>query len=496
MNESRYDEDNMDINKMFEIHYRLTKLFENVSMDILDIDLPEENDYGFIEYKRNLASYKNKLPKLRTQIYWRLSEGITYNSQNTCYYILGIEDNGNVLHPISQDEITNSLNVINTTIFNSDIKYIYKKIIYKNHPLLIIKFWKEDILTNTDIRIILIGPSESSKTKFFIELHNCKFNTFNTFNKICEMTKINNKIFKSNNFDIHTDENKLNKTLIIHHQYFNVKYDKEMNCIDINNFKDVQENLTITDDDGLNIHIIDTPGNSIVSNIKYLIGYNSDVIIYFNHVNNLYDHVLEQVDNKYNNVIKITDTTYLTDFNTKKLLHQALLKYQSRNKILYGIDNILLINENRLIQSHQQTKFNKYIFYCYNLMNMSLFDKVSDINIRNIQYKYNYKSSIYSNNSISIETDKQIHRVILGKTIQLESLELGDFGLEDSDTILTYYIIIFNQIYIINAKNIPCKIIFDKIILIPEKYISIPIFIIWCKNNEYLLKIYDFTNKI
>ena len=56
-------ETNMDINKMFEIHYKLTELFENVSMDILDIDLPEENDYGFIEYKRNLASYKNKLPK-------------------------------------------------------------------------------------------------------------------------------------------------------------------------------------------------------------------------------------------------------------------------------------------------------------------------------------------------------------------------------------------------------------------------------------------------
>lgn len=488
MGESVYDEDNMDINKMFEIHYKLTELFENTSTNVLDVFLPEENDYGFIEYKRNLASYANKLPKLKTQIYWRLSEGITYNSQNTCYYILGIEDNGTIIHQISQDEITNSLNIINKSIYYSDIKYIHKKIIYQNNPLLIIKFWKEDILTNTDIRIILIGPSESSKTKFFVELHNCKFNTFNS---ISEMTKINNKIFKSNNFDIHADENKLNKTLILHHQYFNVKYNKDINFIDIHNFKDIQDNLTITDEDGLNIHIIDTPGNSIISNIKYLIGYNTDIIIYFNQVNNLYDHVLEQVDKKYNNVIKITDTSYLIDFNTKKLLHNALLKYQSRNKILDGIDNILLINENRFIQSHQQTKFNKYIFYCYNLMNMNLFDKVSDINIRNIQYKYNYKSSIHSNNSISVETDKQIHRSILGKTTQLEFLEIGDVGLEDSDTIITYYVIIFNQIYIINAKNIPHKIIFDKIILIPENYTSIPIFIIWCKNNEYLLKIYD-----
>ena len=488
MNESIYDEDNMDINKMFEIHYQLTELFENIVTDTLNINLPEENDYGFIEYKRNLASYKNKLSKLKTQIYWRISEGLTYNSQNTCYYILGIEDNGKITNPISQDEITNSLNIINKSIDDSNIKYIYKKIIYKDNPLLIIKFWKEEILSDTDIRIILLGPSESSKTKFFVGIHNCKFNTLDTN---CDTNKINNKIVKSNIFDIHTDENKLKKTLILHHQYFNIKYNKEINLINIDDHKDIQNNLNITEEDGLNIHIIDTPGNSIISNIKYLIGYNADIIIYFNHINNLYDKVLEQINNKYNNVIKITDTSYLSDSNTKKLLHQALLKYQSRNKILNEVEDILLINENRLIQCHQQTKFNKYIFYCYNLMNLNIFDKISDITIRNIQYKYNYKSSIRSNNSISIETDKQIHRCILGKTTHLEILELGDLDLEDSDTLLTYYIIILNQIYIINAKNIPCKIIFDKIILIPEKYINIPIFIIWCKNNEFFMKIVD-----
>lgn len=489
MNESIYDEDNMDINKMFEIHYQLSELFENIVINTLNINLPEENDYGFIEYKRNLASYKNKLSKLKTQIYWRLSEGLTYNSQNTCYYIVGIEDNGLITNPITQDEITNSLNILNKSINNSNIKYIYKQVIYKDNPLVIIKFWKEEILSDTDIRIILLGPSESSKTKFFVGIHNCKFNTFNDNN---EITEIDNKIFKSNIFDIHTDENKLKKTLILHHQYFNINYNKEINLININDFKDIQDNMNITDESGLNIHIIDTPGNSIISNIKYLISYNADIIIHFNQINNLYEQVLEQIDNKYNNVIKITDTSYLSDSNTKKLLHQALLKYKTRQKILNGVEDILLINENRLIQSHQETKFNKYIFYCYNLMNLNIFDKISDITIRNIQYKYNYKSSIHSNNSISIESDKQIHRGILGKTTHLDILELGeDLELKDSDTLLTYYIIILNQIYIINAKNIPCKIIFDKIILIPEKYINIPIFIIWCKNNEFFMKIVD-----
>ena len=488
MNNATNDEDNLDINKMFEIHYKLTELFENSVNSKLDTYLPEENDFGFIEYKRTLCTYKQKLSKLKTQIYWRLSEGLIYNAQNTCYYIVGIEDDGVIKHPMNDDEIINTLDIVNKCTINSDIKYIYKQIIYQDNPLLIIKFWKEEILSNTDIRIILLGPSESSKTKFFVGLHNCKFSTYETR---VEMSKIDNKIFKSNIFDVHTDENKFKKTLILHHQYFNVKYNKDMNLIDIDNFKDMHDNLNITEEDGLNIHVIDTPGNSIISNIKYLISYNVDVIIYFDHVNNLYDSMLERINDKYNNVIKITDTTFLTDFDTKKLLHQVLLKYQFRKKILDKMENILLINENRLIQSHQQTKFNKYIFYSYNLMNMNIFDKISDIYIRNIQYKYNYKSTIHSNNSISIETDKPIHKPILGKTKQLDILDLVDSGLEDNDNLLTYHIIILNQIYIVNSKNIPCKIIFDKIILIPEIYKVIPIFVIWCKNNIHYLKIYE-----
>jgi len=488
MDKITHDEDNLNINQMFEIHYKLTELFEHPEKTKLDVHLPEENDFGFIEYKRTLNTYKLKLSKLKTQIYWRLSEGMTYNAQSTCYYIVGIEDAGIVTHSINEENITETLEIVDKCIKNSDIKYIYKKITYQNNPLLIIKFWKEEILSGTDIRIILLGSSESSKTKFFVGLHNCKFSTYESH---LHMSKIDNKIFKSNIYDVHTDENKLKKTLILHHQYFNVKYNKNINLIDIDNFKDIHQNLNITEEDGLNIHVIDTPGNSIISNIKYLISYNVDIIIHFNHTNDLYTNVLEQINEKYNNVINITDTTFTTDFDTKKLLHQALLKYQSRKKILDEMEDILLINESRLIQSHQQTKFNKYIFYSYNLMNMNIFDKISDIHIRNIQYKYNYKSTINSNNSISIETDKPIHKPILGKTKQLEVLDLFDSGLEDNDNLLTYYVVILNQIYIVNSKNIPCKIIFDKIILIPEKYKTLPIFVIWCKNDTHYLKIYN-----
>jgi hypothetical protein len=481
-----FNEDNLDINKMIEIHYELTKIFENKDINILGIELPVENDYGFIEYKRNLNTYINKLSKLKTQIYWRCSEGLNYNSQSSCYYIIGIEDNGEVKD--NKIDYENNINIINECIKSSDIKYFYKKIFYQNKELLLVKFFKEEILNNTDLRIILLGPSESDKTNFFIRLHNCKFYETDT-----QINKMNNKISKSNIYDIHNDENKLKKTLILHHQYFNVKYKKDMNIIDFNNYDELNENLIITDEDGLNIHIIDTSGNSIISNIKYLISYNVDIIIYFNHINSLYDNILQKINDKYNNVIKITDTTYIQDLNTKKLLHQALLKYNTRIKILDNIEDILLINETRLIQSHQETKFNKYIFYSYNLMNMNIYDYISEIHIRNIQYKYNYKSSIYSNNSISIETDKPIHKPILGKTKQLNFIDL-DLNLidnEENENILTYYILILNQIYIINSKNIPPIIIFDKIIIVPEKYKKLPIFVIWSKNNTYFLKIFE-----
>ena len=61
---------------------------QNNSIMILDIDLPVENDNGFIEYKRTLCSYDDKTSKLKNQIYWRMSEGMKYNSTNSCFYLI------------------------------------------------------------------------------------------------------------------------------------------------------------------------------------------------------------------------------------------------------------------------------------------------------------------------------------------------------------------------------------------------------------------------
>lgn len=465
----------LDIDKMFDIHYKLSEIFESEN-NILNIELPVESDNGFIEYKRNLSSYESKLFKLKTQIYWRMSEGLRFNSSSHCYYIVGIEDNGNILEQITEDEMTKTLTIVKNCIDKSNIKSVYKNIIYKNNPLLIFKFWKDDTIKTNDIRVILIGASESNKTNFFVGLHNYKFNVSDSEKQI----KLNHKIFKSDIFDIHSNETKTKKTLILHHQYLNIN-------------KNFKEKLELTDnEDEINIHIIDTSGNSIISNIKYLMSYNVDIIIHFNQSSNLYNNILDVINSKYNNVLNITDTTYMTELNPKKLLFQALQKYQPENKILNNIENIVLVNESRIIKSYQETIYNKHIFYCYNLMNINIFDKISDIYIRNIQYNYNYKSSIESNNSISIETNKTIHKIVLGNTQILESLDIPDLNLETSEYITTYYLIILNQIYLVNCKNLPEKIFFSKIILIPEKFEKIPIFIIWNKNNEYFIKIFDY----
>ena len=472
MNEELLFEDSIDINKMFELHYIFSNILEKEIKNEIFNELPEENDYGFIEYKRNFLSYENKLTKLKTQIYWRLSQGLTYNSQSSCYYLLGLENNGKILNPISEFELSKSIEILNNSLKNSNIKYIHKKVIYKDKYLILFKFWKEEFFKNSEISIILLGASESLKTNFFIDLHNSKFN-------IDKYT--NNKLFKSNTFDIHSNETNSQRTLTLHHQYLNIGN----GILENNNF------IEISNDEGSNIHIIDTPGNSIISNIKYVISYNVDIILHFNQNNDLYVNILNKINERYNNVLNITDTNYLNDFNIKKVIQKILLKYNSRNKILESINNIILINENRLLQSYQNSNFNKYISFCYNLMNVNIFDNISDINIRNIQYKYNYKSSIISNNSISIETDKPIYKNILGDTNILEIIELPEISLDENENVITFYIIILNQIFLVNGKNIPNKIIFDKIILIPEKFKSIPIFIIWSKNNKYYLEIYD-----
>jgi len=55
-----------------------------------------ENDSGYIEYKRELINKSDdKLKKLATQMYYRITEGVALNKKSAIY-IVGVDDNGTI----------------------------------------------------------------------------------------------------------------------------------------------------------------------------------------------------------------------------------------------------------------------------------------------------------------------------------------------------------------------------------------------------------------
>ncbi len=110
-----------------------------------------EYEVGFIEYKRTLSSYLNKKDKLLRQILWRISESVIFSEikKPTCYYIIGLEDNGYTSNQ-TNEEFEKSLKIILDSIIDTNIKY---KFIYlfnelDKSVLLVIKFWSEEEFNN------------------------------------------------------------------------------------------------------------------------------------------------------------------------------------------------------------------------------------------------------------------------------------------------------------------------------------------------------------
>ncbi len=94
----------------------------------------KEYELGFIEYKRTLSTYSDKKSKLLRQIYWRLHENYT-NESNTnesnidlnklkCYYVIGLEDDGSSSN-LTLSELDKSLNIILQTISDTNINKSY-----------------------------------------------------------------------------------------------------------------------------------------------------------------------------------------------------------------------------------------------------------------------------------------------------------------------------------------------------------------------------------
>lgn len=140
------------INEILDIIEK-SKCFNNSLSNpfIIKYKFSTEYEFGFIEYKRTLSSYLTKKYKLLRQILWRLSESVVFSQikKPTCYYIIGLEDNGDTSYQ-NNEEFEKSLKIILDSIIDTNIKYklvyLYNELNKSN--LLIIKFWIEEELNN------------------------------------------------------------------------------------------------------------------------------------------------------------------------------------------------------------------------------------------------------------------------------------------------------------------------------------------------------------
>jgi GTPase len=99
--------------------------------------LNPEKEEGNIEYKRLIGNNTNRFQSLASQMNWRLIEG-----QGTCYYYIGIEDNGTI-SKLNKKSLYTSLKNLKkiTDIINSKIKRV-DKLFYNSYEYLIVEIKK------------------------------------------------------------------------------------------------------------------------------------------------------------------------------------------------------------------------------------------------------------------------------------------------------------------------------------------------------------------
>lgn len=127
-------------------------------MQVLNPEIEEGN----VEYKRFLINIDDsRLEQLSTQMRWRLEEG-----DNEAIYYLGVNDNGSV-YQMNQNEKEETLKNFNLLVeknqaeiisFENPNELYFKITIRKVNPIL------------PEIRVVLLGDSESGKTTFLANL--------------------------------------------------------------------------------------------------------------------------------------------------------------------------------------------------------------------------------------------------------------------------------------------------------------------------------------
>ena len=121
-----------------------------------------EYDYGNVEYKLKLCDVNmERIVELTSQMNFRLQEG-----SGECYYIIGIEDNGNTLG-ISKEELEISLSVINTIAINLGCKTKITKLIEGKEGLIAemyVKKQEENIIDKIEINVGVLGEEGAGKS--------------------------------------------------------------------------------------------------------------------------------------------------------------------------------------------------------------------------------------------------------------------------------------------------------------------------------------------
>lgn len=128
--------------------------------------LPVESDNGNIEYKRRLDEKNCRgFEKLRSQMLYRMDEGLTLTGSPDAIYYLGIEDDGTI-SGLKLEELQPTLTLFLKLVDVCYAMVILKRIFiteYGDYVNLVVRK-SADIQLFNEVRIALVGPPDAGKT--------------------------------------------------------------------------------------------------------------------------------------------------------------------------------------------------------------------------------------------------------------------------------------------------------------------------------------------
>lgn len=145
----------------------LDRLFESlIETKNPQIKFKPEIEEGNIEYKLRL-DYKTdySLKKMKNQMNWRFEEGKELTGKRECYYVLGIEDDGN-MGCLTENEINLTFDIFKKIVTDCDAQIIQymKKELLVDRWMIFIHINKLSQKKLKEINIGFIGGSQTGKT--------------------------------------------------------------------------------------------------------------------------------------------------------------------------------------------------------------------------------------------------------------------------------------------------------------------------------------------